>query len=309
MRRIYAIGETLLDIIFRDGQPQVAKAGGSMLNSVVSLGRLSLPVSFISEYGYDNVGDLIDVFLKENGVNTSYAHRYHDGQTAVALAFLDQKNDAHYTFYKSYPANRLNIVFPELHRNDIVLCGSFYALSAEIRDKFLLFIEAARDAGVIILYDPNFRKSHADDADILKPMIIQNMKLASIIRGSDEDFENIFGAKTPDETWKIVKEYCGCLVYTANAGEVYVRTTTYSGAFPVKRIKPLSTIGAGDNFNAGIIAAVYNSDITGNDLQVTGVELWGKIISTAVGFATEVCLSYENYISRDFALKYKASGL
>ena len=91
MRKIYAIGESLLDIIFREDQPQTAKAGGSMLNSVVSLGRMKLPVSFISEYGYDDVGNLIDKFLKENGVDTSFVHRYNDGNTSLALAFLNEK--------------------------------------------------------------------------------------------------------------------------------------------------------------------------------------------------------------------------
>lgn len=38
MRQIYAIGETLYDIIFKDGQPQAGKPGGAMLNSTVSLG-------------------------------------------------------------------------------------------------------------------------------------------------------------------------------------------------------------------------------------------------------------------------------
>ena len=75
MRKIYGIGETVLDIIFKNGQPQAAKAGGSVLNSVISMGRIGLPVSFISEYGRDDVGNLIDTFLKDNGVNTSAVHR------------------------------------------------------------------------------------------------------------------------------------------------------------------------------------------------------------------------------------------
>ena len=63
MRKIYAIGETLLDIIFKNNQPQTAKPGGAMLNSVVSVGRMDLPVYFISEYGIDDAGNLVDSFL------------------------------------------------------------------------------------------------------------------------------------------------------------------------------------------------------------------------------------------------------
>ncbi len=112
MRRIYGIGETVYDIIFKDGAPQAAKPGGSVLNSMVSLGRTGLPVSFISEYGKDDVGSLIDRFLNDNGVNTSTVYRYNDANTSLALAFLDEKNDAHYTFYKDFPGKRLMWIFP-----------------------------------------------------------------------------------------------------------------------------------------------------------------------------------------------------
>ena len=180
MRKIYGIGETVLDIIFKDNQPQAAKAGGSVLNSVVSMGRMKLPVSFISEYGPDDVGKLIDKFLKENGVDSSSVHRFRDGSTALALAFLDEKNDAHYTFYKDFPEKRLDIEFPDIIKDDIIQCGSFYAIWPEIREKFKKFILGAKEKGALILYDPNFRKGHLSELNILKPLIIENMQMASL---------------------------------------------------------------------------------------------------------------------------------
>jgi fructokinase len=95
---------------------------------------MNLPVSFVSEYGQDDVGILIDNFLKTNGVNTSFVHRFQNGSTSLALAFLDEKNDAHYTFYKDFPDKRLEIDFPVIDRDDIVQCGSFYAIWPEIRE-------------------------------------------------------------------------------------------------------------------------------------------------------------------------------
>jgi fructokinase len=308
MRRIYAIGETLLDIIFTDGKPHTAKAGGSMLNSVVSLGRIALPVSFISEYGCDDVGQMIDEFLKENGVGTSYVHRYEDGKTALALAFLDEKNDAHYSFYKNYPPKRLEIDFPLLTGEDIILCGSFYALSSEIRERFISFLHSARDRGATIIYDPNFRKSHLNELDSLKSMIIENIQLATIVRGSGEDFMNIFGAKKPEDAWRIIKEYCGCMVYTSVTEGVYVRTHSFSGKYPVRKINPVSTIGAGDNFNAGIIASLYRDKIGRKTIGTLGEKEWEKIINTAVEFATDVCMSYDNYIDPAFASKYLSAS-
>jgi len=306
MRKIYGIGETVLDIIFKDDQPQVAKAGGSVLNSVVSIGRMDLPVSFISEYGQDDVGNLIDNFLKTNGVNTSFVHRYHQGSTALALAFLNEKNDAHYTFYKDYPGKRLDINFPVIENDDIIQCGSFYAIWPEIRKKFRKFILSSKENGALIIYDPNFRKTHLSELDAFKPLIIENMKMASLLRGSDEDFKNIFGVNNADEAWEAVREYCKCLVYTANVEGVYVRTTSFSGRFPVQKITPVSTIGAGDNFNAGMITSIFRNNIKKEQLEKLTENVWSKVISTAVAFATNVCMSYENYISPEFAKELKS---
>lgn len=301
MRKVYGIGETVLDIIFKGGQPQAAKAGGSVLNSVVSMGRMRLPVSFISEYGVDDVGGLIDSFLRENGVDTSSVHRFEDGSTSLALAFLDEKNDAHYTFYKDFPGKRLDIVFPELQKEDILQYGSFYAIWPEIRSKVKKFIQDSHDNGALVVYDPNFRKSHLGELGSLKPLIIDNMRMSSLVRGSDEDFKNIFRVNSADEAWEVVRNYCSSLVYTANTEGVYVRTNSFSGKFPVKTITPVSTIGAGDNFNAGMITSVYRNNISRDQLSAIGLKEWTSVIETAVDFATHVCLSYENYISVEFA--------
>jgi fructokinase len=305
MRKIYGIGETVFDIIFKNGQPQAAKAGGAMLNSTVSLGRIGLPVFFISEYAGDNVGQIIDTFLMENGVGTEFIDHFEGGKTKLALAFLNERNDANYTFYQDYPEKRLNIEFPAIQKDDIILCGSIYAITEEIRQKFRVLTTRAFENGAIVIYDPNFRPTHSSDLDFLKPMIIENMQTAKLIRGSDEDFKNIFGAATPDEAWEVVRKYCNCMVYTANAEGVYVRTISYKGKFSVKAIKPVSTIGAGDNFNAGMMAAIYRNNITADQLEMMGETEWLKVISMGVDFATNVCLSYENYISSEFAAGLK----
>ena len=269
------------------------------------MGRMGLPVYFISEYGADDVGTIIDAFLKENGVDPSYVYRHADGNTSLALAFLNEKNDAKYTFYKPFPEKRLDITFPVVEKDDIFQCGSFYAIWPEIRSKFMAFMTAAYENGAFILYDPNFRPTHAAELDRLRPLVIENMKMTTLLRGSDEDFKNLFDVKNVDEAWEVVKQYTGALVYTANAEGVFVRTNSFSGKFPVHKIVPVSTIGAGDNFNAGMLTAIYNNKLTGADMPLIGEDLWKKIISSGVEFATHVCMSYDNYISEEFAGELK----
>jgi fructokinase len=305
MRKIYTIGETLFDIIFKNGQPQAGKAGGAMLNSSVSLGRICLPVHLISEYGDDDIGRIIDDFLKANGVSTLFADHFKEGNTALAIAVLNERNDASYTFYKNYPSRRLELDFPVIQKDDIILCGSIYAITREIRGKFVNFVKTSAANGAVVIYDPNFRKAHASELDELRPLIVENIQMASIIRGSDEDFLNIFGTATPDASWDVIKKYCKCMVYTASSEGVYVRTNNFAGRFFVRKIKPVSTIGAGDNFNAGMIASIYKNGITRDQLAIMGEDMWSKVISSGVDFASDVCMSYENYISEEFSENLK----
>ena len=199
--------------------------------------------------------------------------------------------------------------FPEIRQDDIILCGSIYAVTADIRRRFAGFISRAKENDAIVVYDPNFRKSHLSDLEKLRPLIIENMQMSVIVRASDEDFENIFGVKDANEAYSAIKEFCSVLVYTSSKEGVFVRTPGFSGQFPVRKIKPVSTIGAGDNFNAGMITALFTDGITSDELQKLDRQKWDRIVSTGVDFATEVCMSYENYISRAFASRYlSASG-
>jgi fructokinase len=298
MRRVFTIGETVLDIIFKNQVPITAKAGGSMLNTAVSLGRLGVPVHFISEYGTDQIGEIIDQFLSSNGVDTQYVYHYSEGKSALALAFLNEKNNADYSFYKAYPPKRLDIKFPEVTSDDIVMFGSFYGITYEIRDILYEFLIQARNRGAFIVYDPNFRKSHLFELDRLKPAIIENMSMASLVRCSDEDVQLIFGASTVDQAYEIIRPLCPNFVYTSSSNGVYLRTPKVQTTFPVKKIEPVSTIGAGDTFNAGMVYGIHQNGHKHADTATLTSEQWAPIIGYGVDFATEVCLSYDNYIAK-----------
>ena len=70
-------------------------------------------------------------------------------------------------------------------------------------------------------------------------------------------------------------------------------------------ITPVSTIGAGDNFSAGLIYGLLHEGITLEDLDNLNESSWDRIIGYGCAFAKEVCLSYDNSISREFAASYK----
>lgn len=303
-RKIFTIGETLLDIIFKNHQAIASKPGGAMFNSSISLGRLGLPVHFISEYAMDQTGNLIDDFLHTNFVSTEYVYRYNNGKTALALAFLDENNNASYSFYKFYPENRLVIKEPEIQKDDIVFFGSFYAITPQIRGALVKILKKAIHNKAIILYDPNFRKTHLNELDKILPYILENITISNIIRGSNEDFENLFRAKNSTEAYNHIQNSSKILLYTSNSKGVFLHTKEYHKKYSVKSITPVSTIGAGDSFNAGVIYGIIKNQIMYTDIASCNPEIWDDIIITAIDFATEVCLHMDNYISKDFAEKY-----
>ncbi len=301
-KQIFTIGEALCDIFFKNGQPVSAKAGGAMLNTSVSLGRMNLPVSLITDIANDKTGLNIVSFLRQNDVNTQYLYLFNEGNTALALAYLDDKENAEYSFYKNYPLKRLVIDFPEVQKDDIVIFGSFFAITPEVRKPLLKFIRNAGRAGAIIIYDPNFRKPHLKDLSILKPMILENISLSTIVRGSDEDFSLIFGSKNPDEIYRIIQDLgCQYLIVTCGDKNVEMRTDRFSLSCAVPKIHPVSTVGAGDSFNAGLIYSIFTENITSEKLGEQGKKFWENAVKNAISCGSHSCQHFDNYISEVFA--------
>jgi fructokinase len=186
-----------------------------------------------------------------------------------------------------------------------VLFGSIYAVTAEVRKKLIEFIRQANKKKAIVIYDPNFRKQHLHALHQLKPLIFDNFTYADIVRGSNEDFSFIMGSENSDEAYAEIGKHSKNLLYTANKKGVYVHTPHKKLVFPVKSLEPVSTIGAGDNFNAGIVYSLIKQDIRHKDLENLDDKSWESLVTTAVDFATYVCMSYDNYISKEFADKYR----
>ena len=302
-KRIFALGETIYDIIFKDCKPVSSCPGGSVLNSAVSLGRCGLPVSFISEYGNDLTGKIIDEFLKENNVNTEFVNRYSDGKTSMAMAFLDELNNANYDFYKLYPSSRMNINLPDFSKDDFLLFGSYFGIDENIRHLIVRILDKARTAGCLIIYDPNFRKAHINELEKLKPSIIENIDYADIIRASDEDMKLIFDVETPDDAFNILNNQDKILIFTTGKNGVHLINNNKNKFFPVPEIQTVSTIAAGDSFNSGIIYSIFKKEVAKNRIIQIGEEEWNEIIQTGIDFATDVCMSYENYVSKEFVEK------
>ena len=303
MRKIIGIGETILDILFRNNQAATSVPGGSTFNSMISLGRVGVPSCFLSEIGDDKVGSIVRTFLRDNGVDDSYLTEYPEHKSPISLAFLDEDNNATYSFYKE-PFSKRDWECPTIERDDIVLFGSYYALNPDMRYKVTSLLEQARRAGAIIFYDVNFRRNHAGEAIKLMGTVIENLEYADIVKGSDEDFQVLYriaeGAKVFKEK---VDFYCPRLIYSRGAQGVDLYSRTLTKHYPIEPITPVSTIGAGDNLNAGILYGLIKYRVRRDDLDNLSERDWDDIIRCGLEFAAETCNQTDNYISREFAAK------
>lgn len=303
MRRVIGIGETVLDIVFKQDQPIGAVPGGSVFNSLISLGRSGVSCAFISETGNDRVGRRIISFLEENGVDAKSVYVYPDSKSPISLAFLNERNDAEYLFYKDHPHDRLEFSYPEVNADDVVLFGSYYAVNPVIRPQVVAFLEYARSKGAILYYDVNFRASHKDEVLKLTPNILENLEMADIVRGSSEDFEVMFRKTDPDLIYRSqIAFYTKKFICTRGAEPVELRADNgLKKQYAVDKTPTVSTIGAGDNFNAGFVFGMLKCGITRREIEQGLTEQqWDACIASALYFSADVCQHIDNYVSPEF---------
>ena len=327
MARIIGIGETVLDILFKNDQPQAAIPGGSTFNSIISLGRAGMDCYIVTETGDDHIGDLTCNYLQHNGVRDTFVSRQQGMKSHLSLAFLNQQNDAQYIFYKDHASVRMQARELHCQPDDAVLFGSFFSINPAIRPAVKTMLQEAHDAGATLYYDINFRKPHIADLPQVYDAIMENMALSSIVRASTEDLLTLFGtdhcplwqqenglqlAKTlciadlgstdaaiveqaVSRLYQgLIRHYCQRFICTTGSGAVYLCTPQFYQTFTVNKIPTVSTVGAGDNFNAGFLYGLVKNGLNISELTEHD---WATCIEMGKRFAQDVCQSYENSIS------------
>lgn len=261
-----------------------------MLNSAVSLSRRSVPVRFYTEIGNDKTGNLLTDFLKTNRVITDSISIY-SGKTSLALAFLDSKGDAEYEFYTYRPELPPEFMIPPIDKGDIMLYGSTYARQPRNQRNVSKMAGLIKKKHGMLIYDPNFRAT-ADNRPEIIDLVSANIGVADIVRGSDQDFYNIFRASDGAEAYRYIQAAgAKILIYTRNSEGVELFTPWFSKKYEVPVVQVVSTIGAGDNFNAGLISELHKIK------HIPEFEnFWDVAIHQAIIFASEVCASNNNFV-------------
>ncbi|MCQ2148322.1 MAG: PfkB family carbohydrate kinase [Bacteroidales bacterium] len=308
IRKVVGIGESVLDIVFKGDQPQAAVPGGSTFNAMVSLGRTlgvkspDIPLVMVTQTGDDYVGDIVASFMKANNLRTEGVSRKAQTHSTVSLAFLNESNDAKYQFLRDKSPLADSFIEIDFHEGDVVVFGSFFAVNPSLRDYTRRQMRNAHSAGAVIYYDINYRKNHQSILSETLPSIEENCAMSDFVRASSEDLMCIYGT---DDAAKVYNEKMSslCKNFICTHGDGPIEVFCPSGHYTYEIIKVdtvVSTIGAGDNFNAGFVYGLVGGAVSKEVVSDMKQENWTPLVEVARKFSSNVCRSIYNYVDKDF---------
>ena len=139
--------------------------------------------------------------------------------------------------------------------------------------------------------------------------LIENLEYADIVRGSIDDFKVLYGMDDAAKVYREkVKFYSSNFICTHGGDGVKLFTHDFTADYAVPAVEVVSSVGAGDNFNAGVLYGLVKGDVTREMLsQLTAAE-WDGIISHGLDFSAHACTLIENYIDKEWATEYIKKG-
>ena len=263
---ILCCGEALIDMLPRptaEGENgYVPHAGGAIFNTAIALGRLGVPTGFFTGLADDMMGDILRETLAASKVDFSSCAIVSRPSTLAFVKLV--KGQATYAFYDEGTAGRM------IEEADLPVLGAdceamhFGAISL-IQNPCGATYEALmrREHGQrVISLDPNIRPGFIKDKQAHLGRISRMAAMSDIIKFSDEDLE-WFGM--PGNHDELAAHWLGqgakLVVVTKGAEGATGYTNTMKISVPSERVTVVDTVGAGDTFDAGILASLKHGDL------------------------------------------------
>jgi fructokinase len=262
---IICCGEALIDMLPRtttQGEDAFSPyAGGAVFNTALALGRLGLDTSFFTGLSSDMFGDILREALAASGVDHSPCATL-DLNTTLAFVRL-VNGQASYAFFDENTAGRM---ITEAHLPDLgddVEALHFGAISL-IPDPCGSTYESMmrrEHASRVISLDPNIRPGFITDPEKHRARIDRMIAMSDIVKMSDEDLE-WFGQpdmETAARAW--LAQGPSLVVFTRGPDGAIGFTTDHTVEVDGVPVTVADTVGAGDTFNAGILASLKRDNL------------------------------------------------
>ncbi len=257
---IIACGEALIDMLPRTattGEPAFAPhAGGSVFNTAVALGRLGVRPGFFSGISTDMMGAILTARLDESGVDHSFCARSARPTTLALVELRD--GQASYAFYDENTAGRM-LTPADLPPPGAAHAWFFGGISLVVEPCGATYeaLQARESAQAVTMVDPNIRPGFITDENAHRARIRRMIARADIVKVSDEDLHWIAGAGDPATLARALLDdgpALVCLTEGARGARGFTRTDEVH--VPSPGVEVMDTVGAGDTFNAGLLAAL-----------------------------------------------------
>jgi len=286
---ILCCGEALIDMLpaTAKGEPAFRPLpGGSVFNSAIALGRLGVPVSFFSGLSDDLFGSLLQEKLRESHVDLSHAV-ISARPTTLAFAKIENGN-ASYFFYDENTAGRMigERDLPSLGSDiEALLFGGISLVSEPCGSAYesLLHREAPHR---LVMLDPNIRPSFIQDAKRHRARLQRLVASSDIVKVSDDDMCWIAPETSQQEAIANLLA-TGLKLVVLTSGEQGASAFWNGGSVsvPAVPVQIADTVGAGDTFNAGFLAALRDAGaLRKRSLASPDPE----VIANALAFAAKV---------------------
>jgi fructokinase len=254
---ILACGEALIDMLPREstkGEAAFAPyPGGAVFNTAIGLGLLGIETQFLCGMSSDFLGDILRDGLDAAGVDHSPSPKLVAPCTVAFVKLVD--GQATYAFYDENLAMRTLTVAPAIDANALFF-GGISLVGDGCGDTFEALMLREAPARVTMI-DPNIRPSFIRDVVAYRARIDRMMEAADIIKLSDEDLHWFEGeGDLPDLARGLVAKGAKLVCITEGADGVTGYSAEHEVFVPSERADVVDTVGAGDTFNAGLLAGL-----------------------------------------------------
>ncbi|RDU37356.1 aminoimidazole riboside kinase [Neobacillus piezotolerans] len=291
MKGVLCLGEALIDFIPLDSENLTYQKapGGAPANVAVGISKLGGRAAFIGKVGDDVLGHFLKETLEGYGVDASPLVLTKEARTGVTFVTLEPSGERSFSFYIDPSADRFlrkEELAPSLFKtNKIFHFGSISLIGEPSRSATLWAIEKAKEAGMLVSYDPNLRIGLWESEEQARETILSVLPYVDILKVSDVELSFLTGAASLEEGLAKLREVPLTLLTLGGEGSIY-SFNGITGKVPALRCKVVDTTGAGDAFVAGILYSINESPKTLTGHSEQEIREMVRFASVSGGLAT-----------------------
>lgn len=277
---ITALGELLIDFT-ADGTLSSqgnhlfeANPGGAPCNVLAMLQKLGRQTAFIGKVGNDTFGKMLKNTVQKSGINTDNLLMDNNIPTTLAFVQTASDGDRSFSFYRNPGADMMlrseEINLELIENSKIFHFGTLSMTDSEIEAATKTAIEAAKQSGAIISFDPNLRPLLWKNLETAKEKINYGLSQCDVLKISDDEIAFLTDTDDVDTGINLIRrEYdipLICATMGKNGSKVYYKNMEiFRKAF--LDVNTIETTGAGDTFMACVLDAVLENGLDGFDEQ------------------------------------------